>query len=79
MLVESGNAYKASVLWPETGSHTVAIMLHSAHVVGSPFTVEATTQVRPPLGAFCSQGVLMTGGEGVSTKHRARTDRPALI
>lgn len=46
-LAKLGFAYKVSVPWAEVGAHTVAVTLHGAHVTGSPFSVEAITQVSP--------------------------------
>ena len=50
-LVDLGAAYNVRVGWSEVGHHTVAIMLHSAHVTGSPFIVEASSQVCPLIGS----------------------------
>lgn len=44
-LADGGGAYKVAVPWSEVGRHSVAITLHGAHVAGSPFTVDAITQV----------------------------------
>ena len=45
ILAKAGSAYKVSVPWSEVGAHSVAVMLHGAHVAGSPFSVQAITQV----------------------------------
>lgn len=45
-LVDGGAAYNVCMRWTEGGHHTVAIMLHSLHVIGSPFIVETISQVR---------------------------------
>lgn len=37
--------WAVNVPWSEVGKNVVAITLHGAHVSGSPFSVEATTQV----------------------------------
>jgi len=44
-LAKAGSAYKVSAPWSEVGAHSVAVMLHGAHVAGSPFSVHAITQV----------------------------------
>lgn len=44
-MLGAGSVYKVRVLWAEVGAHVVAVTLHGAHVTGSPFTVEAITQV----------------------------------
>lgn len=44
-VAEGGEAYKLAVPWSEAGCHTVAITLDGVHVGGSPFTVDAITQV----------------------------------
>jgi len=44
-LAKAGSAYKVSVPWSEVGAHSIAVMLHGAHVAGSPFSVQAITQV----------------------------------
>ena len=46
-LADGGGAYKVAVPWSEVGRHSVAITLHGAHVAGSPFTIDAITQVPP--------------------------------
>ena len=46
-MAQAGSAYKVRVPWSEVGAHSVAVMLHGAHVAGSPFGIKAITQARP--------------------------------
>ena len=56
-MAEAGSSYKVSVPWSEVGAHSVAVMLHGAHVAGSPFIVQAITQVNllQPLPVCCAK------------------------